>query len=146
MRISAELLARVIEHAQAEAPNECCGVIGLRPGEEREAAVVLPATNKAASPLRFEIDPREVLALHTRLEEEGLELGCIYHSHTRTAAYPSQTDISFARGWPGVEWLIVSLAQERPEARSFLIEDGRVEEVELLSPDGQRLGGPPRGG
>jgi proteasome lid subunit RPN8/RPN11 len=141
MRISAELLGQVIAHAKAEAPNECCGVIGCHPGAERVAAVVLPATNKAASPLRFEIDPREVLALHNRLEEQGLELGCIYHSHTRTAAYPSQTDISFARGWPGVEWLIVSLAEEQPQARSFLIEDGVVEEVELHGLDPTRPSG-----
>ena len=51
---------------------------------------------RAASPLRFEIDPQELLRVHDRLDEDGLEVGAIYHSHTRTEPYPSQTDINFA--------------------------------------------------
>lgn len=91
-----------------------------------------PAVNTAASPLRFEIDGREVMGLLDSIEDDGLVLGAIYHSHTRTAPYPSQTDINFAAHWPGVEWLIVGLADGgAPEVRSYLIEDGRVEEVAL---------------
>ncbi len=37
----------------------------------------------------------------------------IYHSHTRSEPYPSQTDVNFAAHWPGVEWLIVGLAGGR---------------------------------
>ncbi len=59
-------------------------------------------------------------------------LGAIYHSHVRSAPYPSQTDIGFAANWPGVEWIIVGLAGgEAPEVRSYLIEDGQVREVAL---------------
>ncbi len=55
-------------------------------------------------------------------------------STTRTPAprrYPSQTDINFAANWPGVEWIIVGLADGDvpPEVRSYLIEDGQVREV-----------------
>jgi proteasome lid subunit RPN8/RPN11 len=53
-------------------------------------------------------------------------------SHVRSAPYPSQTDIGFAANWPGVEWIIVGLADGQvPKVRSYLIEDGRVLEVEL---------------
>ncbi len=66
------------------------------------------------------------------LRDRRLELGAIYHSHTRTAPYPSQTDINFAAHWPGVEWLIVGLADGAdPEVRSYLIDDGQVREVEI---------------
>ncbi len=58
-------------------------------------------------------------------------MGAIYHSHTHTEPYPSQTDINFARNWPGVEWVIVGLADGEPEVRCYLIEDGEVTEVPL---------------
>jgi [CysO sulfur-carrier protein]-S-L-cysteine hydrolase len=134
MDISVELLEQIVAHAREEAPNECCGVvaveIGSPPTGPARAVYVYRAVNTAASPLRFEIDGREVLGLIDAIEREDLELGAIYHSHTRTAPYPSQTDINFAAHWPGVEWIIVGLSDgEAPEVRSYLIDDGSVEEV-----------------
>lgn len=129
MRISRELLERIIEHAREEAPNECVGLVGTRDGE---AIKVYPATNAAASPLRFEIEPREQLRYHNEIEESGLDLGAIYHSHTRTEPRPSQTDINFAAGWPGVLWVIVGLAADEVDVRTWQIDGGKVSEAELL--------------
>ncbi len=68
----------------------------------------------------------------TEIEDAGQQLGGIYHSHTRSQPYPSQTDLNFAAGWPGVEWLIVGLAaDDEPEIRSFRIDDGRITEVDV---------------
>jgi [CysO sulfur-carrier protein]-S-L-cysteine hydrolase len=132
VQISPELLEQVVAHAREEAPNECCGVLAVELGSPPRAVRAYRAVNTAASPLRFEIDGREVLSLIEQIESEGLELGAIYHSHTRTAPYPSQTDVNFAAHWPGVEWLIVGLAdREAHEVRSYLIDDGRVEEVAI---------------
>jgi proteasome lid subunit RPN8/RPN11 len=132
MDIAPELLEQVLAHAREEAPNECCGVLAVEPGPPLRAVRAYRAVNTAASPLRFEIDGREVLSLIERIEAEGLELGAIYHSHTRTAPHPSQTDINFAAHWPGVQWLIVGLADRAaPEVRSFLIDDGQVREVAI---------------
>jgi proteasome lid subunit RPN8/RPN11 len=135
MDISAELVEQLVAHAREEAPNECCGVVAVQAdtaGSPARAVRVHRAVNTAASPLRFEIDGREVLGLIEVIEGGDLELGAIYHSHTRTAPYPSQTDINFAAHWPGVEWIIVGLADgESPEVRSYLIEDGEVREVAL---------------
>ena len=133
MKISASLLDEIIKHALEEAPNECCGVVAARAGNPAEAVAVHRATNTAASPLRFEIDAREVLSLTQEIEREGFELRAIYHSHTRTAPYPSQTDINFAANWPGVEWIIVGLESDAPDVRSYLIDDGTVAEVELAA-------------
>jgi [CysO sulfur-carrier protein]-S-L-cysteine hydrolase len=132
LQIAPELLEQVIAHAREEAPNECCGVIAVELGSPARAVHAHRAVNTAASPLRFEIDGREVLNLIEQIEGDGLELGAIYHSHTRTAPYPSQTDINFAAHWPGVEWLIVGLADRAtPEVRSYLIDDGQVQEVAI---------------
>jgi proteasome lid subunit RPN8/RPN11 len=132
--ISRALLDELIAHARVEAPNECCGMVAVRVDGDQpaRAARVHRAVNTAASPLRFEVDGRELLRTIDEIEGEGRELGAIYHSHTRTAPYPSQTDINFAANWPGVEWIIVGLAgDEAPEVRSYLIDGGEVREVGL---------------
>jgi len=78
---------------------------------------------------------REVRAKFLDLARELGELGAIYHSHVRSAPHPSQTDINFAANWPGVEWIIVGLADvQAPQARSYLIEQGEVREVALEVP------------
>ncbi len=129
MQLAPELLAEIVEHARREAPNECCGLIGVRDGE---AVSVHPAANQAASPFRFEIGGKDLLTVYD-LEDAGEAPGAIYHSHTRSAPYPSQTDINFAKGWPGWQWLIVGLADGEPEVRCYAIEKGEVEEVEVVS-------------
>jgi proteasome lid subunit RPN8/RPN11 len=105
-------------------------VVAVEPGEPARAARVHSAVNTAASPLRFEVDGLELMRTIEAIEKDGHELGAIYHSHTRSAPYPSQTDINFAANWPGVEWIIVGLAgDDPPQVRSYLIEGGRVAEV-----------------
>jgi proteasome lid subunit RPN8/RPN11 len=130
--IARALLAELIAHAREEAPNECCGVVAVEPGSPPRAAERYRALNTAASPLRFEVDGRELLAAMEEIESNGFELGAVYHSHTRSAPYPSQTDINFAVNWPGVEWIIVGLVGGgEAEVRSYLIDGGIVTEVPL---------------
>lgn len=126
MQITAEQLEQITEHAIRDAPNECCGLIAVRDGIVTR---VLEAENEAASPLRFEISGKALLTLIDEIEDAGDELGAIYHSHTRSAPYPSQTDINFAAGWPGIEWLIVGTADGPPEVRSYLIDGADVTDV-----------------
>jgi proteasome lid subunit RPN8/RPN11 len=128
MRIAREMYEEIIGHAREEAPNECVGLIATRDGQ---AVRLYRATNAAASPLRFEIDGAEQIRYHNEMEAAGLDLGAIYHSHTRTEPRPSQTDINFAAGWPGVLWVIVGLDSGEPDVRTWLIDDGRVSEAEL---------------
>jgi proteasome lid subunit RPN8/RPN11 len=135
MDISPEQIEQIVMHAREEYRNECCGIVAVVPGSaERPATAteVRRATNVYESPKRFEIDGKEVVKALREFEEEGWEIGAIYHSHTHTAPYPSQTDINFSKKWPGVEWIIVGLADpEHPEVRSYSIEDGVVREVEI---------------
>ncbi len=129
MRIARDLYEEMIAHAREDAPNECCGMVGATDGR---AMAVFRAVNAEASPLRFRIDPEEQLELHNRIDDAGLELGAIYHSHTRTEPRPSQTDINFAKLWPGVLWIIVGLSGGEADVRTWRIDDGKVSDAELV--------------
>ena len=91
---------------------------------------VFRAENLRDSPYGYEIDPKSLLAAND-LDDDGYGVA-IYHSHPRSAAEPSQTDINLAL-YPHWLYVIVSLAGE-PEMRAWRIADGRVEEepVELV--------------
>lgn len=128
MKISAALLQEMVDHARIDAPDECCGMVA-RSGET--LVRVHTAANAEASPFRFVIAPREQLQIIDAIEDSGAELGAIYHSHTRTAPEPSQTDINFAASWPGVLWIIIGLAGPAPEVRTWRIDGPEVSEVEL---------------
>jgi proteasome lid subunit RPN8/RPN11 len=120
MRIAPDLLDQVVAHAIRDAPDECCGVVALKEG----TAVAVHAMEnvlRGPKPLGFELDGLTLLRLIDEIEDAGAELGAIYHSHTRSAPYPSQTDINFAAGWPGVEWLIVGTKGAEPQVKSYLI-------------------------
>jgi proteasome lid subunit RPN8/RPN11 len=129
VQIARSLLDEIVAHAVRDAPNECCGVVATREGA---ATTVHSTENLAASPFRFEIDGLTLMRLIDEIEAAGDELAVIYHSHTRSEPYPSQTDVNFAALWPGVEWLIVGVSKSAdPEVRSYLIEDGKIRDVEL---------------
>ena len=127
MRISQELFDEMVAHAVQDAPNECCGMIATRDGE---AVTVHRATNAAASPLRYEIDGAEQYRIQMAIDDADLDLGAIYHSHTRSGPYPSQTDINLAF-YPEALYVIVGLAGKDPDVRAFEIRDGQVSDAEL---------------
>ena len=127
MRIPKEIFDRMVEQANDEAPNECCGLVG---GVNGDAKTLYPARNSEASPLRYNLDPQDQFRIMEEMDANGEDLAAIYHSHTKSPAYPSQTDINLA-AYPGVVYLIVSLAEGEEPLRGFEIEDGQVHEVEL---------------
>jgi proteasome lid subunit RPN8/RPN11 len=128
MRIAQSLIDEMVAHAREDLPNECCGMVG---GVDGEALTVYRAANAEASPLRYSIDAREQFRLMKEIEATGQELVGIYHSHTKSSAHPSQTDVNLA-GWPDAVYLIVSLADsESPDVKGFWIRDGEIDDAEL---------------
>jgi [CysO sulfur-carrier protein]-S-L-cysteine hydrolase len=129
MRISQSLVDEMVAHAREDLPNECCGMVGGRDGE---ATTLIRVANAAASPLRYEMDPQEQYNALKSIEENGGELLAIYHSHTKSAAYPSQTDVNQAVAWPEQIYVIVSLADEgAPDVKAYLLKDLRIADAEL---------------
>jgi len=129
VQISRQLVEEMVAHAREDLPNECCGLVG---GREGQASVVIRVANAAGSPLRYEMDPQQQYNALSAIEEEGGELLAIYHSHTRSAAYPSQTDVNLAAAWPDQIYLIVSLAEEdAPDVKGYLLRDLRIADAEI---------------
>jgi [CysO sulfur-carrier protein]-S-L-cysteine hydrolase len=134
MKISADLIDEMVAHAREDLPNECCGIVAADDGR---AVKVFKAANAEASPVRYGLDPREQYKIMMEIDREGWTLGGIYHSHTRSPAYPSQTDVNLAANWPDPLYLICSLADpDAPLVRAFSIRDGLIEEAELEADDG----------
>jgi len=116
--VSADIAASLIAHARAEAPNECCGVIGGRDGR---ATSVHRAINTAASPVMYAMDTQEQMRLLAAIDAAGDDLLGIYHSHTRSAAVPSRTDVQLAF-FRRALYVIISLADpDAPVIRAFYL-------------------------
>ncbi|MFN2616266.1 MAG: Mov34/MPN/PAD-1 family protein [Thermoleophilaceae bacterium] len=124
MRISSANFDELVSHAREEAPNECCGYLPLRNGLVER---VVRAQNKRRSPYGYELDDRSLFAVN-ELEDDGYGVA-VYHSHPRSAAEPSQTDINLA-AYPDWLYLIVSLDGE-PVVRAWRITDGRADEEDV---------------
>ncbi len=127
----------IIAHARQEAPREACGLLGGPPGGPVER--IYRATNWLQSETRYEIDPRDLLRFLREFDDRGWgdPLG-IYHSHPRSEAYPSATDLAQATSpdgtplYPNTLYFIVSLLDpDRPVLRAFHIVDGSAVEEEL---------------
>lgn len=128
LKIPRNLVDELISHAREDLPNECCGMLG---GGDGRAGTLYRAENAEASPFRYSISPRQQFDLLEEIDRRGEDLVAIYHSHTKSDAYPSQTDVNLA-GWPDAVYLIVSLAdRDRPDLRGFRIRDSEISEVEL---------------
>jgi proteasome lid subunit RPN8/RPN11 len=118
----------LVEQGLREFPNECCGVIAAAEGVPTR---VIPMTNADASPVTYRLDGREQLRVFDDLDDKGWDLWAIYHSHTHSEAYPSETDRRLAF-YPESRYLVVSLQdRSQPVIRSFWIVDGKVTEEAL---------------
>lgn len=142
----------MIAHAREESPNEACGLLA---GHQGKVVKVYRCENTLKSPYRYDIHPLNFLKADQEMEEKGWELLGIYHSHTKTEAYPSMTDIQFADAfrettlallsifgtpsredlaslYPGPLYFIVSLADPQgPAIRAFRIVEGKVTEERI---------------
>jgi len=131
MRIARAMIDEMVAHAREDLPNECCGLIG---GLDGEARTLYRARNEFASPFSYRVHgDDQYRIIEKEMRERGEELLAIYHSHTKSPAYPSQTDLNEAESWPEQAYLIVSLAdREAPVVKAFWLKDGEIADAELV--------------
>lgn len=130
MKLDANIVKGVIEHAQQEAPIEACGYLGQRGGV---ACTQYRLTNVDGSAEHFSFEPAEQFEAVKRMRAQGERISAVYHSHPATPARPSKEDIRLAHD-PNIIYLIVSLTEEPPELKAFWIRNGRVtpQPIEVL--------------
>ena len=130
VQIKQEFVDEMVALAKADLPNECCGILA---GPDGKVMKAYRMSNVEASPYRFSMDPMELVKVDSEAGENDWELLAIYHSHTGSEAYPSDTDVRIAKGtaglWPDVRYVLVSLMDmDNPSVRIFEITDGTVTE------------------
>jgi proteasome lid subunit RPN8/RPN11 len=139
--LPAAIREAIVAHARSEYPNEACGlIVGDRPAADGGRATRWePTRNKAASPYRYEIDPDDLLRLTLATEDADEVFWGIVHSHVRSPARPSPTDLGLAF-YPDSLYILVSLSESErdpvsgePSIRAWRIVDGVSHEVEVLS-------------
>jgi proteasome lid subunit RPN8/RPN11 len=139
IEITDTLRQEMVEHAIAEFPNEACGLLaGSFDGAEANGRVPVATamrfhrmTNADASPVTYRLDPKEQLQVFNQIEDAGLEVVGIVHSHTHSEAYPSPTDRNQAF-YPEAHYVLLSLTERsNPVLRAYSIRDGEIEEEEV---------------
>ena len=126
-------LDEMIAHAQEDSPNECCGIMA---GKNGRCVKHYRALNSEGSPYRYNMDPADLFRIYREIEKNGWDILAIYHSHTFSEGYPSQTDINLAF-YPDSYYILVSLMREdAPTVRAFRIDrEARTvteEDIEIL--------------
>jgi proteasome lid subunit RPN8/RPN11 len=130
IQLPGDLASAMLAHARAELPNEACGLLGGVAATGRVSSFHA-ARNRHASPLRFDVHPEDLVRIMFALESAGEELMAVFHSHTRTPAVPSPTDIREAH-YNAVQ-VIATLADPAADApsalRAWRVRDGSAVEV-----------------
>jgi proteasome lid subunit RPN8/RPN11 len=121
----------ILAQARAEAPLEACGLI---PGsafavDGGQPLRYVPCRNALASPVRYTVHPEDLLRVTVEADDAGGVIWGIVHSHVRSPAIPSATDVDLAY-YPDAVYLLVSLSAQ-PALRAWRIADGSVNEVGL---------------
>lgn len=130
LRLTRDVYLQIVGHCYDGLPNEACGLIAAKPGTDL-AEVCYPTDNVAASTKVYTVDPKAHLRADRDAEDRGLEISGVFHSHTRTEAYPSPTDVNQAPD-PNWHYVIVSLRNGAPSLRSFRITDGNISEEPVV--------------
>ena len=128
-------LAAMAAHCLRCYPEEGCGLIS-GDLESGRVAGVHPGRNAAASAQVYTVDPRDVLRVDREAEAEGHSIIGVFHSHTHTDPYPSETDVAQAPD-PSWHYVLVSLRHELPSTRSYRIVDGAITEEPIIVEDRQ---------
>lgn len=118
-------MAAINAHASEGYPHEVCGfLIGPRGGGGVTEAVRGRNLVTERARDRYEIDPRDMIRIQRRVDDEGLDLLGYYHSHPDHPARASVFDAD--RSWAGPVYLIVSCEQGTVvDANAFIaLKDG----------------------
>jgi proteasome lid subunit RPN8/RPN11 len=138
IKISEPAWKAMVQHAEANFPNECCGaMIGAIDGDVKDVTLAQPLENaySGAQGARYELRPEDLLEADKKARAAGLDLIGIFHSHPDCDAYFSKTDLENSCPW--YSFVVLSVKGGKfDHANSFLpnAEQTAAEKEELIWP------------
>lgn len=127
--VPSEVKAAVLAHSEWAAPSEACGLLA---GTDDAIEMVFCLSNRAASPLRYVIDPREHYGAMRYAERAGWAIVGAWHSHPNGDAMPSQTDVVESAGGSWIT-MIVGAAANGSNVRAYRTDENSVKELAMYS-------------
>jgi proteasome lid subunit RPN8/RPN11 len=127
LTLTPEHLEQMRRHVALLAPQEACGLVA---GQADRAHLVIPITNQLHSTVRFYMAPDEQLRAFIHMDELGLELIAIYHSHPGGPSHPSVTDVTEAY-YPEAMHVIWHPGPNGWSCKGFTIREGVVQEARI---------------
>ena len=119
----------MLNHAVDRFPEEACGILA---GMDRHVKTVIAVENKLHSNVRFLMDEKAQVAAFVFMEEQGLEMVGIFHSHPTGPPYPSERDIQ-EHAYPASLCLICSPDKGADwKIGAFKMEPGKAIKQEIV--------------
>jgi proteasome lid subunit RPN8/RPN11 len=123
------LYIEMVQHAQTELPNECCGVLaGLRGGDTLRVLARHSLVNGAVSPVEYLSEPRSMFDAVKAMRKEEHEILAIYHSHPTSEPIPSKTDLARNYSFDVLNF-IIGLRGAAPVVRGWWLTDDSFAEA-----------------
>ena len=123
----------ILNHCLGQLPNEACGLLAGRvAGNKKTVEKIYLLSNIDQSPKHFSMEPQEQFGAIKDMRAKDLILLGNFHSHPGSPARPSEEDIRLAFE-PDKSYLILSLAEENPILKSFMIINRQVTNEELIA-------------
>ncbi len=135
LRLQSNQYQTIIDHCLDGFPCEACGLlvgsVDKRYEPTGEIDSVHPCRNADESTRTYTVDSRDLLQVTRQADENNLQIVSVWHSHTHTEAYPSETDVRQALD-PSWIYVLVSLRNPQPEVRAYRIITGQITEIDVI--------------
>lgn len=129
--LSSAHISQMEAHVNRCSPEEGCGLLA---GIRQRVELTIPITNQLHSPVRYNMEPEELVRAFYDLEARGFEMLASFHSHPNGPVTPSETDIrEFA--YPGTYMLIWSRTTSGWKVKGFEVFTNAYREIELRITD-----------
>ena len=130
LRLAADTVEELSRHAQDTFPDECCGAVIIRAGQETVWHITNvqnamhekdPENYPRDARSAYFMDPKELLAVMKETDSGVATLKALYHSHPNHDAYFSAEDKARAMfgdepSYPDTAYLVISIYERQVKA------------------------------
>lgn len=127
LKMSDKYIKQMVANCIEGLPNEACGILAAK---NNNVVNIYAVTNADKSPVTYRLESREHFKAMEEIEEKDWKLAGFYHSHVKSPARPSETDLRLAN-YPDAYYFIVSLMEKgNPEVKAYRMNNSGFKEYE----------------